>query len=210
MIDHNVDSSFNWKERIWDKPWYPLWTRSTFLHILKTPIINLQFEEFRHVNAYAITITIKIQNISITQKVLLGSFAVILFHPNNQYCSVPCDYTLDLTYLEFQIQYVLCVWHFLLSIILLWTIHVEIYPCYCACQQYVPFYCGVLFCCVNIPQFVAFHIVDGHLGCWWISWVWSVMNKAAMYTSMCYKLVCGYVFTSLGLTTWGWICWVLW
>lgn len=60
-------------------------------------------------NADAITFTIKIQNISIAHTVLLGSFAVILFHPNNQYCSALCDYKLDLTFLEFQIQYILCV-----------------------------------------------------------------------------------------------------
>lgn len=54
--------------------------------------------------------------------------------------------------------------------------------------------------------------------CWWTSRL--LMNILSfdllwikllcMYTSMCYKLVCGYVFTSFGLTTWGWICWVLW
>lgn len=83
--------------------------RGQLPYIIKHTHCKFTFEEFRHVNASVITITIKIQDISIAHQVLVGAFVVILSHPNNQYCSAPCDYKFDTTFLELQVQYVLCV-----------------------------------------------------------------------------------------------------
>ena len=113
-------------------------------------------------------------------------------HPQEMFSLLSVSMDLPILDVSYKRNYTIC---YLLSLAYFTYNNVfEVHPHCSMCQYFVPFYGGIIFYCIYVPQLFIQSSIDGHLG---VFHLLAITNNAAL--NIVLQISVGtYVFTSLG------------